>query len=337
MSPFLLVLVLAAPMADAQDPEAKHGLPWWRSSPNMAAALSMLVPGAGEAYTGDWETGAIQLGGVGGLSLAAANFPGQQDYEDEVSRAGEAVEEQNNGAIFVNPATTATVEFYLYQIYAAHRDARQRTGNRGYQMPVSDEGIWDLVRAPYSPRIVGRWGFWRDFLGFMAVDLSLAVVVSQFDHEDADELAPLPYDPHGRSAFEINGRRFDYPQGVILAETAFVAENTSVAIGEETFFRGYLQAEGEHQIGTTVGWIVASALFGSLHYPNGDTRLSRAYSAASATAFGLWMGHKMQKNDYRLADNVAAHAWWNVIVQTAGFFAEGPGRGRIDLEFGVPF
>ncbi|MBI4575894.1 MAG: CPBP family intramembrane metalloprotease [Planctomycetes bacterium] len=340
----LLSLTLAAPAVcegGAESPDwrdrASPRLAGWRSHPNVAALLSTLVPGAGEAYIDEWGTGMAQFGTAGGLQLAAPAFPGQREMDDLQDRVDAEVEEANNRAMFVNPVATAAMDFHLYQVYAAYRDCRLRTGDAGYDHPISDEGLWDLASAPFRPRHIGRVDFWRDLVGVLALDLGIASIVGHFDREDPRKPAELAADSHGHSAFEINFRRFDYGPGVALAEADFVAEHTMVGLGEEAFFRGYLQQELESAWGTVPGWVTANAAFGSLHYDNGDTRASRWYAASSATGFGLWNGWRYRRDGYRLGGPVALHAWWNVLVSNLGFFTEGPGKGRIDVGARLPF
>lgn len=92
------------------------------------------------------------------------------------------------------------------------------------------------------------------------------------------------------------------------AHSANLAGNMFTAVGEEAFFRGYLNTELSHQLGQSSGLVVSSLLFGALHSGSGNQA-----NFGTATAIGGYLGWLHQRNNYDLEQAVAVHYWFNVI------------------------
>ena len=105
--------------------------------------------------------------------------------------------------------------------------------------------------------------------------------------------------------------------------------NESTAIGEEAFFRGFVNNEFSHRYGNNGGLVVSSVIFGLAHTGQGQTA-----NALQATAAGLYLGWLHQRNGFEAAEGVALHYWVNVL---AGIAAIRNGGGAQLVSLNISF
>ena len=256
------------------------------SDPELAGALSLLLPGIGQYYIGQPVAGTVYLGTY--LGLASQYYTGTEDpdYIKPQDR-----EDTLTNTYLMNRHTFET-DLYgytaqnlnFYSAFAAYRDARLEGGNRGaYSTNMPDEGLGDLVLAPFNPEYMLRPGT------FLPLLLPLYVASLPADRE-----APV-YAPDNTITLTEMRRGFFFM-------------HYGVAIGEEALFRGYFNNGLSDWMGEGWGLVTSSLIFGLAH-----TGTAGQATAAGATVFGLYTGWLQQSNDYSISQGVALHFWWNFL------------------------
>jgi membrane protease YdiL (CAAX protease family) len=100
-------------------------------------------------------------------------------------------------------------------------------------------------------------------------------------------------------------------------------------VGEEAFFRGFLNNEFSERYGDRWGLAVSSLIFGLGHTGQGQTA-----NVLQATAAGLYLGWLHQRNGFETGEGVALHYWINVL---AGLSAIRNGERMQVLELNISF
>jgi membrane protease YdiL (CAAX protease family) len=203
-----------------------------------------------------------------------------------------------------------------YGIYAAYRDVRKYNGTAGYSYPMPTDSLTDLTLAPFSPSVLKKPEVWAGFLGCF----SLAVCTAHFAYSKE---AHIQLNASSRIPKPI----FAFP----------------IAIGEESFFRGYLQSQLT-EVFTPVGGIVLSSLaFGAAHIPNAlalepeDRWRYYSFSLPLITGMGAYFGWMTYKNR-SLKESVALHAWYDFTIFAASAVAsQAAATGRPGFAIAIPF
>lgn len=265
--------LLAASIADAADPE-------W------AAVGSTLLPGVGQMANGDYGAGAFQLA----LSFALArqyiiltDRPEYLEPRERVDSRNHFIE-TNKTILEADLYGSALTNLTFYSAYAAYRDARTAGNNQGYTTPAPRESLGDLAIAPY------RWEYLRRPTTFIPIAAALYFALTPPDDE-----------------------RYLYkPDRTVTRDTlrqgAFV-QSMMVGVGEEAFFRGFLNNGLSDSLGPGWGLVTSSAIFGLAHEGVGNQA-----TIGAATLFGLYLGWLQQRNGYDIGEGVAVHFWWNFLV-----------------------
>ncbi len=131
---------------------------------------------------------------------------------------------------------------WFYGIYAAYRDVRAYNVSDIYSYKMPSESLSELAFAPFQWSVMKKKEVWVALL----VDLSLVIGIQYFTAPRSSELHI------GRSH----------------AGTAFPLVAFPVGIGEESFFRGFLQSYLSESITPWGGIAVSSLAFGAAHIPN---------------------------------------------------------------------
>ncbi len=273
-----IMLVLGAAAARADPAE-----PW------LKGLASLVVPGAGQASNGDYGEAALHFGVFAVSVYGVIRYQDKSDYLD----ADQRYDEDNNRE-FINKTTLRydyaarlATDMALYSGYAAYRDARQRD-NSGFRTPAPRESLGDLAKAPFSFDYLSRP------TTFIPLALEAAVLYHEKDSKDAYGI----YRANDVSERDLH----------VFNLTA----NEMTAVGEEAFFRGFLNNEFSSRYGDGAGLVTSSVIFGLAHTGQGQTA-----NALQATAAGFYFGWLHQKNDYATGEGAALHYWFNVLAGAA--------------------
>ncbi len=273
-----LALGLGAAPARATDPE-------------LAAAASLFLPGSGQAVTGSYVAGATQFT----LYFVLLNQYSKQierpDYIplDHREDPTHHVIRTNRTSTVADQYATGTLDVAFYSSFSAYRDARAQPENAGrYRTPAPQETLGDLALAPFS------WEYLKRPTTLAPLLLPLYLVLAPVPQ---DRLVLAPDDSITRG--ELRARYF--------------FQHGAVAVGEEAFYRGFLNNGLSDRFGEGWGLAGSSALFGLSHSGQGGVQAT----ALGASVFGLYLGWVQQRNGYAIGENVAIHFWWNFLTSLA--------------------
>lgn len=272
-------------------------------SPTIAGAASLVVPGAGQASNGDYGAAAAHFGIFAVSVYGVFRYLDKDDYLDEDERYDEGSNREfiNKTTLKFDYAARLATDTALYSSYGAYRDARSRD-NSGYRTPLPNESLSDLAAAPFTLRYLSRP------TTFVPLAIEAAAILAS------------------RGGYGIY-RASDVSEGD-LHTFNFVA-NEMTAVGEEAFFRGFLNNELSDRWGDSAGLATSSVIFGLAHSGQGQTA-----NVLQATAAGLYLGWLHQRNGFGAGEGVALHYWFNVL---AGISAIRDGGSAEVLRLSIPF
>jgi len=290
-----IMLVLGAASARADPAE-----PW------LKGLASLVVPGAGQASNGDYGEAALHFGVFAVSVYGVIRYQDKSDYLD----ADQRYDEDNNRE-FINKTTLRydyaarlVTDMALYSGYAAYRDARERD-NAGFRTPAPRESLTDLAVAPFSINYLSRP------TTFIPLAIQALALYHYKDSTDAYGIYRAN-DVSERDLHVFN-----------------LAANEMTAVGEEAFFRGFLNNEFSSRYGDNAGLATSSAIFGLAHTGQGQTA-----NVLEATLAGAYLGWVHQKNGFEVGEGVALHYWINVL---AGISAIHNGGSAELLHVQLPF
>jgi hypothetical protein len=273
-----------------------------QTSPTLAGLASAIVPGLGQASNGDYETAAAHFG-IFAVSLSTALFyEHKPDFLSDGARYDEAGNREfiNQTTLRSDFALRLATDTALYSSFGAYRDARQRD-ERAYRTPAPKETLSDLALAPFSLEFMSR---------------------------------PTTFIPLALQAWAVsrkNGYAIYWGQDVSARDLHIynVSANEFTAVGEEGFFRGFLNNEFSNRWGDGWGLTWSSLVFGVAHTGQGQTA-----NAVQASIAGAYLGWMQQRNGFQIGEGVALHYWINVL---AGIAAIRNGGSAPLLTISVPF
>ena len=206
---------------------------------------------------------------------------------------------------------------WSYGIFAAYRDVRIYNGQRGYQYKMPTDSIASLTSAPFQLSVLKKPEVWGGFIGAIALGIGTSYLA--FPQE---------------AAIRTN-----------LSSTMQISPFAAlpVGVGEEAFFRGFLQS-GLSEYFTPWGGIALSSLaFGAVHMPNAMALAPEhrwryyTFSVPLITAFGAYFGWMTQKN-HSLQPSVALHTWYDFVIFAANALATRASiTSRADFQFSSDF
>lgn len=203
----------------------------------------------------------------------------------------------------------------MYGIYAAYRDVRAYNQQDFYAYKMPTESFKDLAFAPFQWSVIKKPEVWAGLL----VDLSLAVGLSY-----------LVSSKESKIGFSADGEIFPL--------VAF-----PVGIGEESFFRGFLQSSLSETFTPFGGIAISSLAFGAAHIPNGallehmDRRAYYTTILPFITISGFYYGWVTYKN-CSLKESVALHSWYDFVIFLASYsVAQSTVVGNPSFSFSLPF
>lgn len=272
-------------------------------SPTFVGIASLIIPGAGQASNGEYGTAAVHFGIFAVSAYGAFHYSDQDDFLDPDDRYDNSNEREfiNRTTLRFDYAARIATDTALYSSFGAYRDARMRD-NTGYRTPIPGESLTDLAVAPFSFRYLSR--------PTTFIPLAIAAVAA---FSDKNEYAVF---------WDRDVSKHDLYTFTYLA-------NEMTAVGEEAFFRGFMNNELSNRYGDRGGLVMSSLVFGLAHTGEGQTA-----TALTATAAGLYLGWLHQRNGYEVGEGVALHYWINVFAGISAI--QNGGRAQL-LNINLPF
>lgn len=268
-------------------------------SPTVAAAASAIIPGLGQATQGDYAA-ATEHFSIFAASLAAAtHYQRKPDFLSDDERFQHEREIINQTTLRRDFALRVAGDTALYSSFAAYRDGRSRD-TRLYRTPAPRETLSELAMAPF------KWDYLSRPTTFIPLGLQLLAAAS---------------DKYGVY------RAPDVSTNALYAHE--LTANEFTAVGEEGFFRGFLNNELSDRWGNRWGLFGSSAIFGLAHTGQGQT--ANVFQAGLA---GAYLGWVHQRNHFQIGEGVAIHYWVNVI---AGIAAIRHGGSAQLVSLSLPF
>lgn len=183
----------------------------------------------------------------------------------------------------------------MYGIYAAYRDARLKNGMSFYSYRMPTENLSDLAYAPFQWSVIKKPEVWGGILGMLLAGSAMV----HFGFPDEAHI------------------RLDLSRSAQMPLFAF-----PIGIGEESFFRGYLQSTLSEVSSPLGGVLLSSLAFGSAHIPTAwdldpeDRWRYYSFAVPFITGMGAYLGWLTYKN-HSLKESVALHAWYDFILMAA--------------------
>ncbi|HUS68915.1 MAG TPA: CPBP family glutamic-type intramembrane protease, partial [Kofleriaceae bacterium] len=300
-------------------------------SPVRAGVLSLLCPGCGHFYLRRTGTGLLYLGTtvamVGGSVALLSN---NDEPGDALDPAGVDRDPEDP---LVLPLIAGAQNLWFYGAFDAYRDARVMRGDRGYHRRITDESLPQLASAPFRPSVLARPWVW----GVVPLAFGAGMGITYLVDRDSFEDVPSIFDV---DRVRFLGGEFSPGTGYALGSAYYASVFTTVAVGEEALFRGFLQTELTEAYGPWTGWAVASVIFGAVHilnfYQPGADPKDALVAVPFITAVGSTLGLAYMKTDYRLETSVAMHFWYDFLLSAAAFAID-PENQPFVVKVATPF
>lgn len=197
----------------------------------------------------------------------------------------------------------------FYSIYSAYRDARIQNGTIGC---LPRETLAELAFAPFQWSVIKKPEVW----GGIVATLGLAI-----------------------GALYLSGNA----EPAALDKTNMPYLSLPMSLGEEAFFRGFLQSALSEPLKPWGGIALSSVAFGAAHIRNAfdlppeDRAGYYAFGIPLLTGLGVYYGWLTYKN-HSLKESVAAHTWYNFIVMmTTVWIAHRASIGNRGFAISFPF
>ena len=185
----------------------------------------------------------------------------------------------NYASANVDLASQSAMHTTFYSIYSAYRDAGGISDSR------KDETFLNLAAAPFRPK----------YLMDPHVFIPLAILLGAF----ATTPASGPY------TLVSPGMKSSGYLGFYVTTISFNA-----GVGEEAFFRGYLNHSISSNYSPMTGGLISGTLFGLAHLGNGKS----LGDVIPQTLFGYYFAYMHYKNNYDIGPGIALHFWWDLII-----------------------
>lgn len=311
--------------------------------PGIAALLG-IFPGAGHLYLGDYTTAGVQMGGYFAFSALQSHFSSQKDYIPWKDRKVEfSTDDVLLGYAFQREGMTYTNSFVAFpgrENLGIIETAFERDLRLYKEGKIAEQNTF-LKYGDYTR--TNRNTYFSDTLSNPVLSLSLYSIYSAYrdagglgEYKKSESIGDLAYSPFN---FQILKLPYVYipmilmsflagsdrisPDGSdpILAPRSLIKDGSlyggafitgiSPAIGEEAFFRGYLnQRLTMSGLGPYWGLGSSSLLFMLAHEGNDDAREGRL----SRLIGGIYLGYVHLLYGYDIRPSIALHFWWNFIL-----------------------
>src|SRR3990167_307575 len=267
-------------------------------SPLLAATLSILIPGLGHVYLGEYGT-ASKLFGASTFSAGVG-----------VSLAQDPTSSDESHFLTISSCT------WSYGIYAAYRDARLHNGSGYYTYVMPKEDFSDLAFAPVQWGVLKKPEVWGGFLGAM----TLAAGISYFAYSNA---------PDAKVALSSSSSftpLIAWPVGI-------GEESLFRGFLQSTFSESLTPLGGIALSSLLFG---AAHIPNALLLPKQERNQYYAISLPFITALGSYMVWMTYKN-HSLQESTALHVWYDFTLFAIEAAANKASTGRTDLQFSFSF
>jgi membrane protease YdiL (CAAX protease family) len=299
--------------------------------PKLAAGLSVLCPGCGYFYLGRPDRAAAFLGA--GAILLVSGIVVLENSPLVLQSDGTVAHDDGRAT----PLLISLQNLWFYGIFASYRDARLARGDLGARFPVAKEGLTDLLIAPFNPHVLKSPWVWAGLPAMLGAAVGASYVISHATSNHASVALRTLGDGKGVWFF---GQHYDTTTGVMAGEAYNTTMFLPVAVGEESLFRGAVQAGLSESLGLWQGWALGSAIFGAAHTFNfiGDENgvKEAAYAVPYLMVTGSYLGFLYIHSDFSLLRGVAVHFWYDFLLSTIDFI-EDPDHQPFVMRFGMPF
>lgn len=252
----------------------------------VSPALSLLLPGAGQWFEGQYKYAAVySVVGFSGASLAASATTSQDDYDQFI------MEDTDYRRALIGDALYKTAGgISAYHDFRTAVASRRGLGQYGFLPSTEIETPLDLALAPFNFKYILRPTTYVPLLVLVA-GLSLAHEKDswQWEHytlEDAGITAAVSY---------------------------------GAGVGEEAAFRGFFHPVLHEYMGERF-WLSNSTqalVFGAAHIgPRNRFPLIQ-------TLLGGYFGWMTRRNQWQIGEGIFLHAWWDVFAIGAEFATSG--------------
>jgi len=175
-------------------------------------------------------------------------------------------------------ASQSMLHTLFYSVYSGYRDAG------GIDEASKEENFLDLAVAPFRPKYLLDPYVFTPLLVLAAIGGSSQSV--------------------GPYTLVTPGMKSSGYLGFLYTAVSFNA-----GVGEEAFFRGFLNHMFVQGSGPMEAGLITGTLFGIAHYEGGSI-----LSVWPQTLFGFYTAYLHYKYNYDIKPGIALHFWWDVIV-----------------------
>ncbi|HMV43358.1 MAG TPA: CPBP family intramembrane metalloprotease [Leptospiraceae bacterium] len=331
-----------------QNPDKKETTP--EKNPHYAALLG-IVPGVGQAYIGNYYTGAAQAGTFLSIYNLERYYRSQPDYISYKDREvkfdfNDAVVGytfQKNGWVYNDLPLKAAVQEndqYKNLSFALFSETRYDRDLRLWKERQLAEENTFIKYGTYSR--TSRNTVYADMLNNPVLSTMMYSIYSAYrdagalgDTKKSETLAQIAYAPFNPdilkkpevyipitilggffALYSKSGNPILVPSSVKRDGSLYMqafTDGISPAIGEEAFFRGYLNHTLTTNYGPVAGIGTSSLLFMLAHEGNSDAREGRIARYLAGIYFG-WIHYK---NGYDIRPGTAVHFWNNFFIGLA--------------------
>lgn len=320
---------------DKERIRSEYGTP--RSpNPRMAALLG-IIPGLGHVYLGDYKTASVQAATFGGFLTLGSTIASRPDYINYDQRE---VKFEFKDAAF---GYIMQREGYVYRDVPIFSESRFDRDLRLYQTGKLAEVNTYLKYGNYTRS--SRSTEWADAMGNPILSTMFYSIYSSYrdagglgeykKQETFNDIALAPFNPQVlKNPFVFGpillvgvllglGNAGEDGSDPILIQKSAKRDGTLVgtsfingmspAIGEEAFFRGYMNYNLSMAYGPYWGVGVSGTLFMLAHEGNSDATAGRGARLLG----GFYLGFLHVLSGYDIRPGVAVHFWYNFLIGLA--------------------
>ncbi len=271
------------------------------SQQRLMLSLSSLSNGAGYLYLGEYQKAAV----ASGLRLVL----GEIMFQFMITYPNNFELPQIDDPTYLSILTWQDMNYYT--AYAAYREARIKTLNRGFKTPCQKAGFTDYLKAPFQKRYVGKKS--------SLIPLGILTVFATLDYLSFKEERPNWVFSGDKKVWLFR----DYRRGggaLALSGVRNGVMSMNAGLSEEALFRGVFQTELTEITGhPMLGLAGASALFGLAHWDSSLPRDLNRQGIYTRSLIGAYLGWLYMRNNYKLEQSIAVHFWWDMIIFTSTF------------------